>query len=82
MRRCARTWRLAHSSAFGARRKVPGFLGTEECTIAQQLVETYQNGDQDALIKLTQKQLFNFLEAEVTRLSRQLRVPALDDSIM
>lgn len=46
-----------------------GFASTEEFRAATELVEHYRSGDQDALIGLTQKQLFNFLEAEVRPLA-------------
>lgn len=42
-----------------------GFMSTEEYRTGAELLELVRSGDQDALIKHTQKQIFNFLEAEV-----------------
>mgnify|MGYP001085514135 CR=1 FL=1 len=59
-----------------------GFANCEEQTTALELIEAYASGDQDAVIKVTQKQLFNFLDAEACRLSRQLKVNNGSDSIL
>jgi len=46
-----------------------GFVSTSEGQVANELLEAYDKGDQEALEKVTQKQVFTFLEPEVLRFS-------------
>jgi len=56
--------------SFGA---VEGFVATEEARLAAELLDAYEQGDQDKLTAVASKQHISFLEAEVARLAKSLK---------
>ncbi|RKO83358.1 hypothetical protein BDK51DRAFT_38958, partial [Blyttiomyces helicus] len=58
--------------AFGA---VGGFLQSEEGSIAINILEAFENGDEELLASTLKRQHLNFLDNEVTRTARTLKAP-------
>eukprot|EP00128_Syssomonas_multiformis_P010238 Colp12_sorted_trinity150504_noHs@6194 len=51
------------------------FVNGEECELAHKLVAAFDDFDQEAVTKATSNQAFAFLDNEVCKLARSLRVP-------
>lgn len=58
---------LAHSDR--------GFTGSEDHNLAEDLIQAYEDGDDEALKACSHKQHFSFLENEVRYLARAARTP-------
>jgi hypothetical protein len=54
-----------HSFFLSHRYSVSGFNGSQEGAAARELLQAFQNNDDEALKKVTAKQVFNFLDNEV-----------------
>lgn len=52
-----------------------GFAQSEEAEIAEDLLKAYEQRDQELLVKTTRLQHVTFLDNEVVKLARMLRVP-------
>lgn len=54
---------------------VEGWYPSNECQMGHELVTAFQEYDAEQVEKLSKEQVFSFLQVEVARLARQLRVP-------
>ena len=48
-------------------------MATEEARLAAELLDAYEQGDQEKLTAVASKQHISFLEAEVARLAKSLK---------
>jgi len=56
---------------------IDGWLMSREAKVGCDLVDTFRNCDAEACEKLVKDQIFSFLQLEVARTARQLRVPVV-----
>jgi len=54
--------------------QVDGYLNTDECRIANDLLDAIEHGDSEALQKITKKPIFNFLDNSVARIAKGLKI--------
>lgn len=73
--RLIQSWnrRISYSTVYN--RNDAGFAQSEEAEIAEDLLKAYEERDQELLVKTTRLQHVTFLDNEVVKLARMLRVP-------
>ena len=50
-----------------------GFVASEEARVTNEMLDAYERGEQEKLDQVTSKQIFTFLEHEVTRVAKGLK---------
>ncbi|KAK3729578.1 hypothetical protein QZH41_017183 [Actinostola sp. cb2023] len=54
---------------------IPGFSGSDEAEAAEKVLECFDEGDADGMKTCTSQPLFTYLDNEIAKLARSLRVP-------